>query len=351
MGTFSFVRSTAIAFVLALFTAGVLAAPVTTGPSSDHDKDKGRGDVSTRTERSVTKDSPSTSSQAKEASSPRDNTASRTALAPVGGARPSLSAPALAPQSAQPRLSVPSSAFRDGQHDRWNHDRDDHDRDDRDRRDDQPNVYTSPYASGFVSATGSLVGTSAGVLRVEFNGTIWQVRPAFGATTELTGAAGPDFLRPGLVVKFQADFDPNGNDKDKAIAPLTALEIITPRPGETIGAVPADADAHHKAPQPATARSLAVIGQVRSFKQKELVVSAGNHVFKADVDFAPQIKVRMSDFRFARVGDQVQLTGYAERPGSIVASQVLITLAAPLGDPLSEFGKQKPSVKLAAGQK
>jgi hypothetical protein len=198
-----------------------------------------------------------------------------------------------------------------------------------------------------VSGIGTLVGIAPGVLRVESNGAIWQVKPDPNVMFELDGTAGPDFLRPGLVVKFQAAFDPNGNEKDKAIAPLTDLEIITPHSGETIGVVPADSAVKLDAPQPAKARTLVVIGHVTSYKQKVLTVSAGNHVLRADLDSVPQIKVRVSDFRFARVGDQVQLTGYAVRRGLIVANQVLITMAAPLGDPLAEFGKQKP-VKLAA---
>ena len=239
---------------------------------------------------------------------------------------------------------------RDNWHDRG--ERDHADQDDRDRsRDEQSPVYAVPYGNGFFSGTATIVGTSPNGLRVDANGSIWQVKPDVSATIELIGTAGPDFLRPGLVVKFQAAFDPSGNDKDKAIEPVTSLEIITPHPGETIGAVPAGDDARQNAAQPATARSLQVIGRITSYKQKQLTVSAGNRVLKAELDSAPQIKVRMANTQFARMGDQVELAGYCVRPGYAIANRILITLAAPLGDPLSEFGKQKrpdAPVKVAA---
>jgi hypothetical protein len=267
---------------------------------------------------------------------------------------PALNAPAM-----QPRFSGASPVVRDNWRDSSDRDREDREREDRERQDrqrrereeDQRAIYAGP--NGYVNGTGRLIGTGPGLLRVEANGANWLVRPDVNATKELAGTAGPDFLRPGMVVKFQATFDPNSNDK--AIAPLTDLEIITPHAGETIGAFPAGSGAKQNAPQPATARSLVVIGSIKSYNRKELTVSAGNNrVFKADLDSVPNIKIRMSDFQFARMGDQVQLTGFAVRPGYIVASQILVTMAAPLGDPLAEFGKQKPAdrpVKVAGGQK
>ena len=76
-------------------------------------------------------------------------------------------------------------------------------------------------------------------------------------------------------------------------------------------------------------------------------------MFKVDLDPAPVIKVRASDVKFARPGDQVDLTGYFVRPGIVTANRVSIKLANPLGDPLSELVKQKPAATRAkpAGDK
>jgi hypothetical protein len=343
MATFSYLRAVATAFVLALFAADALAVGVAKGPSGDRDKDKNGNDSRASVERSVS----SSNSSATSAAPTRDSSPSRTTLV-LGGAGSSARTPAYTDPAMQSRFSGPSPAFHENRRDRWDNNCDD--RGCRDDRNDRSVIYACPYGDGFVNGIGTLVGIGPGVLRVESNGAIWQVKPDLNVTFQLNGTAGPDFLRTGLVVKFEAAFDPSGNEKDKAIAPLTDLEIITPHPGETIGAVPAGSAAKQDANQPATARYLVVIGNITRYKQKELTVSAGNHVFRADLDSVPQIKVRTSDIRFARVGDQVQLTGYAVRRGLIVANQVLITMAAPLGDPLAEFDNQKP-IKLAAAKK
>ena len=175
------------------------------------------------------------------------------------------------------------------------------------------------------------------------------------------GTAGPNFLRPGLVVKFQAPFDFNGNNNGKALVPLTTLEIITKHSGEMPGAIPADATkvaaagAKNNPPLPPTARTLVVIGQITRYKNKELTVMAGNRTLQADLDPAPTIKVHVSDPSFAHLGDQVDVDGYyLNKPGYAVANSILVTLAAPLGDPLSDFGKKKlagkPAPKLAAAR-
>jgi hypothetical protein len=347
MVTFLDLRPVAAALIIVLFTAGGSAADA--AKSSTSDKDKKGSDGHGTVERTVTRDSSSSNSPARSAAPTRDSSPSR--VTPVlGGSSPSPKAPASSAPAMQPRFSGPSPVFNDNWRDRSDRDREDRDREDRQRREreeDRRAMYAGPNTAGFVNATGTLVGVGNGGLRVAANGQTWQVRPDGGATTDLTGTAGPDFLKPGLIVKFQAAFDPNGNDKDKATTPLTSLEIISSRPGETIGAVPAGTDAKQQNTAQSATPSFVVIGSIKSYKQKELIVSAGTHIFKADLDSLPQIKVRMSDFRFARAGDQVQLVGYAVRPGLIVASQIIVTMAAPLGDPLAEYGK----VKLAAGQK
>ena len=218
------------------------------------------------------------------------------------------------------------------------------------------------------SGTGTFVGTNQNVMLVSAGDTVYQVRADNGAKIEVTGTAGPDFLKkPGLVVKFQAPFDLNGPTKNKAIGVLTSLEIITPHPGEGISAIPVVADAaggnvaanvagnnaKPNAALPATVRSIIVIGKVSSYNKNQLTVSTDGHVFTAELDPAPAIKVRTFDLKLARPGDQVDLTGYFVRPGIVTANRVSVKLASPLGDPLSELVKQKPAATRAkpAGDK
>ena len=142
--------------------------------------------------------------------------------------------------SFQSRSSAPGWYDRDPRNSAWDHNRDrdydDHDRpdyrDDRDGNYGYANPYVSPYISRFFSGTGTLVGASSGVLQVSANGSIWRIKPIAGARIEVVGTAGPDFLRPGLFVKFQAPYDSNDNNKGKALVPVTTLEIITPQIGE-----------------------------------------------------------------------------------------------------------------------
>jgi hypothetical protein len=195
------------------------------------------------------------------------------------------------------------------------------------------------------SGTGTISAVQAGVLVVNANGTVWQLKPAAGSKLEVAGIAGPDYLKPGLVVKFQAAFDSRAADKTKAVARITELEIITPHPGEMPGAAPAGAAAVKGAAIPGTARSLTVIGRVKSFKNNELTVDATNGVFKTDLDPATAIKVRVSDFSLVRAGDEIEATGFIANPGFAVANTMRVTMAHPLGNPLSEFGKRNPVVK------
>jgi len=357
MDAYPCLRSVTAAIAVVVLAVNSMAADVAKGPAGDRDKDKKGSDSHGTVERSTTREPARSSAPAATPSPSRDSSGSRAASLPVPGSRPTVNnapnASAFSTPSVQPRLSASSAISRDNWHDRGERDHADHDDRDR-RRDEHGTVYGVPYGNGYFSGTATILGTGPNGLRVDANGSIWQVKPDVNAAIELTGTAGPDFLRPGMVVRFEAAFDPDSNDKDKAIEPITALEIITPHPGEMIGAVPRGDDTRQiAAAQPATARSLEVIGRITSYKQKQLTVSTGKRVFKAELDSAPQIKVRMADYQFARTGDQVELAGYSVRPGYAIANRIAITLAAPLGDPLSEFGKQKPAdrgAKPAAGQ-
>jgi len=355
MGTFSWFRLAATATTIGILTITAAAADVGKGPGNDKDKK----DTSSRgaVERSSTSRSSSADSSRAPATN-RDPPVNRGVPTTNSGANPSVNTnvPAARSQPAsQPHFSggsVPGAGSWHDQweRDQWERDRWDRDQDERDhceaRNERLANANFNNFnANRFFSGTGTLISANQGLLQISADGAVYQIRPETNAKFEVTGTAGPNFLKPGLVVKFQAAFDPNGAVKNKALNPITSLEIITPQIGEPLGAVPAGADVapNAKAPLPATARNLAVIGRILSYAKSELSVSADGRVFKADLDPAPVIKVRVTDARYARPGDQVDLTGYFVRPGIVIAGRVAIKLANPLGDPLSEFVKQKPA--------
>ena len=354
------------ALPICLCSALASAADVAKGTVNDRDKkDNDRRGITERSTRSDSDNSRASSSGPSAAN--RDDARNRSSAPASGGRNPASNASSgpSAP-SYQSRSSAPGWYDRDPRNSAWDRNRDrdydDHDhpdyRDDRDGNYGYANPYVSPYMSRFFSGTGTLVGASSGVLQVNANGSIWRIKPIAGARIEVVGTAGPDFLRPGLFVKFQAPYDSNDNNNGKALVPVTALEIVTLQFGEMSGALPVDATkaaaagAANNPPLPPTARTLVVIGQITRYKNKELTVIAGKRTLQAELDPAPTIKVHLSDVGLAHPGDQIDVDGYyLNKPGDAMANQVRITLAAPLGDPLSEFGKKhlagKPAPKLA----
>ena len=353
---------------LAVCLCAAIASAAGVGKGGANDRDKKDNDRRGPTEQSSRSNSDnSRGSNSGPAAANRDDARNRNSTPAGGSGGPAINTSSgPSGPSFQSRSAAPGWYNRDPRNSAWDQNRDrdydDHDRsdyrDDRDGNYGYANPYVSPYMSRFFSGTGTLVGASAGVLQVNANGSIWRIKPIAGARIEVVGTAGPDFLRPGLFVKFQAPYDFNGNNNGKALVPLTTLEIITKHSGEMPGAIPADAtkvaaaDAKNNPPLPPTARTLVVIGQITRYKNKELTVMAGNRTLQADLDPAPTIKVHVSDPSFAHPGDQVDVDGYyLNKPGYAVANSVLITLAAPLGDPLSEFGKKnlagRPATKLA----
>ena len=276
----------------------------------------------------------------------------------------------------QPQLFGNPAANSNAWRDNWDRDSDDRDRWERDQEDryrwevENQRLANSNFnnVSRSFSGTGTFVGANQYGILVSAGATVYQVRADFGAKFEVTGTAGPDFLKkPGLVVKFQAPFDFNGATKNKAIKAigvLTSLEtIVAPNPedlmsenlvaAENDGGNAAGNIAKPNAALPATARTVTVVGKVKSYVNRELTVATDYHMFTVDLDPAPVIKVQATDIKFARPGDQVELSGYFVRPGIVTANRVSIKLAKPLGDPLSELVKQKPAANHAkpAGDK
>src|SRR5262249_516344 len=83
-----------------------------------------------------------------------------------------------------------------------------------------PRDQRTPFeGSGVVEGAGQLG------LAVNANGASWKVKPDKNCKVEVTGSADPDFLKPGLWVKFNGDFDKKG----KVTAPINELELVDQR--------------------------------------------------------------------------------------------------------------------------
>ena len=57
------------------------------------------------------------------------------------------------------------------------------------------------------------------------------------AKVSVTGTANKDVLRPGMVVRLNAEFDRKSNT---TVEPVKELEIASPRPGERTGIISDD---------------------------------------------------------------------------------------------------------------
>jgi hypothetical protein len=162
---------------------------------------------------------------------------------------------------------------------------------------------------------------------------------------EVTGSADPAFLKPGLLVKFNAQLD----KKNRATAPVNELEIVTlqtAKSPEKGSGLASDDKGSKKAEKTAsTEASGIVLGQVTEFKNNELSVQTSAGAIKAELAANPTIKVHVNEFRgFAQAGDKVDVQGYfvPAKPGEAIAREMKVTLTNPLG---SDPTKKKPQTK------
>ena len=245
MGTSSWFRLAVTTVFVGVVSLAAVAADTSKWPGNDKDKDKKDPPAHNITERSSSSRS-STPDPPKSSSGNRDNSNNRAIPAPMpaGNTNPAASPTIVRGQApVQPQPFGNSAANSNDWRNNWDRDEDDRDRWEREQEDRYRwEVENQRYANSnlnsvnrFFSGTGTFVGTNQNVMLVSAGDTVYQVRADNGAKIEVTGTAGPDFLKkPGLVVKFQAPFDLNGPTKNKAIGVLTSLEIITPHPGEGI---------------------------------------------------------------------------------------------------------------------
>jgi hypothetical protein len=206
-----------------------------------------------------------------------------------------------------------------------------------------PMEQRTPFeGSGVVEGAGPLG------LAVNANGASWKVKPDKNCKIEVTGTADPDFLKPGLWVKFSGDFDKKG----KATAPVNQLEIVDQRTAMVnekekgrSGLNGADAT-EKKAKGAATSaapNSGPILGKITAYKNNELTLETGGGTLKADLGNNPSIKVNVSEFTWAQPGDTVDVKGWYMQPGAAVAQDIKVTLKNPLG----ENTKKKPGAKAA----
>jgi hypothetical protein len=202
----------------------------------------------------------------------------------------------------------------------------------------------TPFQGSFtIEAVGS-----RGLEVVFDNGSKGLVAPDRTCKTEVTGSADPAALKPGLLVKFNAQFDKKG----RSTAPVNELEIVSPQTAmaeKDKGVLNMEKVAGKKGEKETTSGlgPGTTLGHIKEFKNNELTVEAPDGTVKAELGANPAIKVNVNDFHFAQAGDKVDVQGYylPTKPNEAIARQMKITLSSPLGsDPSKKKSQAKTGV-------
>jgi len=180
-----------------------------------------------------------------------------------------------------------------------------------------------------VEVKGKIVGVQRGLITMMDNHdqeTLVKVDPR-DTRVFVFGTALPSVLQNGMFVRFAGQLT-RGTAKE----PVEKLQIFEPSEGIGIGVFRDD---------PTDPNSETVIaGELRSFKKGKLTIAAGRQKVQARLAESAEITFEVSDYSIARPGDDVKVLGKLFAPGKVIASQVDITVIAPLGE-----SKKKPRKK------
>lgn len=173
---------------------------------------------------------------------------------------------------------------------------------------------------------GSIVALGPGWIRcADEKGKLYAIKLDREQTQRLvvSGAAEPEFLRPGIFVRFTASLDRRGRPSE----PVAEMTIFDPRDGFAVG-IFADDPKSSDGPY-------VVAGQILDMKRGKLTLSAGNRKVQFELAKSPQIQVEVSDYTLARQGDWIRVTGIgqAQRPQELIGKIVEIELSQPLAGP------------------
>ena len=224
-----------------------------------------------------------------------------------------------------------------------------------------PNVAIKPTRH---TVEGSLEDMRPGMLQVATNEGKWLVRIDPKSQVMVTGTADFDYLRPGLIIRFEAELD----NKLRAAhdAELKELTIFTPKAPSDLGIASAqggfapepDEGAKKEKTPPPQSGSAIIGGKITAIKNRQLTVAAGGHKIKINVADDAKIGVEVSSYSIASRGDKVIAEGSYTKQGQLVADRgVTIALQNPLQAPskrgrapVAKTGKDEPDEAGAAAE-
>jgi hypothetical protein len=190
-----------------------------------------------------------------------------------------------------------------------------------------------PQAPKTLEESGTVQGVIDGKIQFETaKSETWLIQLGGETKLHVEGTAELSYLRGGLAVRFTGEFDKKGALKDD----IKEIEIFTPQGKNGLGLF-ADASAD-KPVRNAAPGSYEIRAKVVSFKDNEIVVSAGNKKISGKVPDDAAIKVSVEDVKDVKSGDKAKVKAtyfdpqkpYLMNPGSALGEVVEVTLANPL---------------------
>ena len=180
---------------------------------------------------------------------------------------------------------------------------------------------------------------------------------------EVIGEESPDYLQPGMWVRFSARVQA----KQRVVEPVTEVTIIDGAKLTSFGVLPAALPDLPKEDAPApdlkVAEDSLVIGRIVSARRNAITVAfPDGKTLKAGVAKDAIVRVKTSDLRFVKPGYQVQADGMLVKPTKFFATVMTIKkpVVAPKGakpavdqvankDPAPKPGAAKPAVPAKPG--
>jgi hypothetical protein len=206
---------------------------------------------------------------------------------------------------------------------------------------------------------GIITAIGRGLLQVKTaDGGQWVIRaPDSPQSVTVSGSAEPNWLSPGMFVKFTAVF----NNKGVGQQPIQQLQVFTPGEMDQLGAFPAaganagnlfgeKAEKKQK-PQEVTA-NFNVSGQLRGYRDGVILVAAGRALLRVPVAEKCSISVVVKGYQLMRVGDSVTIDAWypanQKALGRAIANRLDVTAKETFARPVPA-GK-RPAKKDPAGK-
>ena len=194
-----------------------------------------------------------------------------------------------------------------------------------------------------ISSAGKIKAVQNGVFHVaNVGGDQWllAVEPDADEVV-LRGTATPQWLQPGMPVRFQGNFfkSKSGQPQGEAREPVTELKVFTPREDSKIG-VKEEAkrgsflSGAPKSDNPLEIAPFSIVGVLVKYKSGRMTVAVGSTQIQAQLADDAKIDVNLADPRFAGVGDEIEFEGwsYVTQKEQVHATKVWITIERPLGE-------------------